>query len=113
VRRYDLVDNNSQKSTLLRSALRDSNVAQYRPEHAFVPTAPHRHAQQRADKHLVFAVIELLAFACSFARDLVLLPAVDLALIISEVRPSVAGTAEESPHRSSFGFAGEARRVGH
>ena len=46
-----------------------------------------------SDQHLVLAVVQFLAFACFFARDLVLRPAVDLALLVTEVRPYVASTA--------------------
>ena len=69
---------------------------------------PHRHAQQLADQNLVLAVILLPSFARPLARDFVLLPAVDLALFVAEVRPSVADAAEEPPRRSSFGLTGEA-----
>jgi len=78
-------------------------------EEALCSSASHRHTQQLADQHLVLAVVQLLAFACFFARDLVLLPAVDLALLVAEVRPSVAGVQPQRPHRASFGLAGEAR----
>ena len=57
-----------------------SHVAQYRPEHALVPSSPHRHGKELADEEFVLAVIQLLALPRPLARDLVLLPAVDLAL---------------------------------
>ena len=76
-------------------------------------SAPHRHAQQLADEHLVLAVVQLFAFACFFARDLVLFSAVDLALPVTESRLVTAGAQSQHPRRAAFGLAGEARRVGH
>ena len=78
-----------------------------------MPSSPHRHAQQLADEHLVLAVIQLLAFACFFARDLGLLPAVDLTLLVTEPGLVTAGAQSQHPLWSSFGLAGETRRVGH
>jgi len=76
-----------------------------------VASAPHRHGEQLADEEFVLAVIELLAFARSFARDLVLRPAVDLALPVTELRLVTAVAQSQQPCRSLFGLAGEARRV--
>ena len=78
-----------------------------------MPSSPHRHGQQLADQHLVLAVIELLALPHFFARDLVILPAVDLALPVIEPRLVAVGAQSQHSRRSSFGLAGEARRVGH
>jgi len=90
-----------------------SYVAQYRAEHAFVPSPPHRHAQQLADEHFVLAVIHFFALPSSFARGLVLLPAVELALPVTEQCLVAACAQSQHPRRSSLGLAGEARRVGH
>ena len=78
-----------------------------------MPSTPHRHAQQLADQHLVSAVVLLLALEYFFARDLVLLPTVDLALPIAEPRLVAAGAQSQHPRRSSFGLSGEAGWVGH
>jgi len=43
----------------------------------------------------------------------VLLPAVDLALPVTEVRLVAAGAQSQHPRRSSFGLASEAGWVGH
>ena len=90
-----------------------SYVVQYRAEDSFHASAPHCHAHQLADQHLVLAVVEFLAFPRSFALLFVLLPAVDLALLIAEIRPRVASAAQQFPRRSSFGLAGEARMNWH
>ena len=44
----------------------------------------------------------------AFARDLVLLPSIDLALLVAEVRLVAASAQSQRPRRSSFGLAGEA-----
>jgi len=74
-----------------------------------LPSSPRIAARRRG---ICPAVIELLAFACFFARDLVLFPAVDLALLVAEPRP-VAGAQSKRPRWASFGLAGEAGWVGH
>ena len=76
-------------------------------------SSPHRYTQQLADQHLVLAVVQLLAFARPLARGLVLLPAVDLALPVTEPRLVAASAQSQHPRRSSFGLAGEAGWVGH
>ena len=78
-----------------------------------MPSASHRNGEELANQHLVLAVVRFLAFPRSFARGLVLLPAVELALLVAEVRPSVAGAAEELASQASFGFAREAGWNGH
>jgi len=73
-----------------------------------VPSAPHRHGKELTDEEFVLAVVLLLAFACFFARDLVLLSAVDLALLVAKVCLFAAGAQSQRPRRASFGLAGEA-----
>ena len=85
-----------------------SNVAQNRAEHALVPSASHRHTQQLAYQYFVLAVVQFLAFACFFARGLVLLPAVDLALLVAKVSIITTGAKSQRLRRPTFGLAGEA-----